>query len=91
MLDITTTEYALKKKLGEEGNPLMRKKNIRRAFYPLKFIFPIIVGYYKNYSNDPLLQLFSKIVLAIMGGGLSAVVINNLWIIFEMKKQIKNN
>lgn len=89
ILDITTTEYALKKGLGEEHNPLMKKDKIRRAVYPLKLTIPLIIGYLKICSKNPSMRAGSKLALVILCGWFSAVDVNNLWVNMEEKRRLK--
>ena len=81
VLDLLSTEYALRKGLAAEGNPVLRRLMDSLGIIPTLLLtkgLTVGLAYY-------LWAIGSTFWLSILAIGYSVVVLNNLWLIFSKK------
>ena len=92
IIDMTTTEYTLRKLNAYERNPLWKNNKKRLIMYPFKLILPIILEFAGNYGEEMgflSIRIFAyctQIGLIIL---YSLIGLNNTWVLLTRKIELK--
>ena len=89
--DIASTEYAIKKGVCIERNPLLRNKKRRLAIYPLKLALPIILNIISRSDSSSTTKIIGLTATSGLTVFMTGVFINNLYQILRKDDKCKIN